>query len=206
MAPWLKSSSESHWNVKETNELRHFKFLHSIFFNLLHSCFDKRTWLQHEHGDHGRSEFYNFHLHLVADCVWSIGSSPVQKTCAELIKTDQNCTKWSTLSALTCNNPKRERECVCVYRRVLVLMILLDIVRAYCAPGLAFNHSIDQIKLWSPSFKIWNFYGFLVGHCGSFPLLRAGLSRNCALRVRHLFGWSKMSKWLDAAIFHVQAR
>ena len=114
MAPWLKSSSESHWNVKETNELRHFKFLHSIFFNLLHSCFDKRTWLQHEHGDHGRSEFYNFHLHLVADCVWSIGSSPVQKTCAELIKTDQNCTKWSTLSALTCNNPKRERERVCV--------------------------------------------------------------------------------------------
>ena len=42
---------------------------------------------------------------------------------------------------------KRERESVCVYRRVLVLMILLDIVRAYCAPGLAFNHSIDQIKL-----------------------------------------------------------
>jgi hypothetical protein len=41
----------------------------------------------------------------------------------------------------------KKRERVCVYRRVLVLMILLDIVRAYCAPGLAFNHSIDQIKL-----------------------------------------------------------
>ena len=108
----------------------------------LHSNWVFNSFSQHEHGDHGRSEFYNFHLHLVADCVWSIGSSPVQKTCAELIKTDQNCTKWSTLSALTCNNPKRERECVCVPKSSCS-----DDIAWYC-PRLLCSWSGFQPQYW----------------------------------------------------------